>query len=344
MPKRGIGSPYILMTNVIDDYDDRLKSREKDSAEKIKKLAKSLEELNSLRDVGNLCIYATGSYGRLEASAYSDLDLFFVQTSDDKASSIGRIEQALLDADVIRLVRELGFPEFSRDGQFLQVHQLAAILENLGGQEDDFRNYFTARLLLLLESRPLYAVPVYERALKRLVEAYYRDYQDHEKDFRPVFLANDIVRFWKTLCLNYEHRRNRQTDDQVIRAKSHLKNFRLKFSRLLTCYSALAWIASKETGPGPEGIFEMVSLTPTGRLRALRGFDSKAESYVASALEQYTWFLDAIAHSESDLLAWIRIPENRDQAFTKGRQFGEDMCNLILHLAAGKPFLRYLIV
>jgi len=212
------------MADIAGDSETLLSSRESYSRARLDQLVLGLNQLRSLQGVGNICIYATGSFGRLEASEHSDLDLFFVQTSDEAADPIGRIDKTLVDADVIRLAREQGFPEFSRDGEFLEVHQLGAILAHLGGQEDDFRNYFTARLLLLLESRSVYADPVYGRALKRLVEAYYRDYQDHEMDFRPVFLANDIVRFWKTLCLNYEHRRNRPTDDQFTRAKSHLKN------------------------------------------------------------------------------------------------------------------------
>lgn len=297
-----------------------------------------------MQGVQNLCIYATGSFGRLEASEHSDLDLFFVQTADEVSTAISRIDKTLVDADVIRLARQHGFPEFSRDGKFLEVHQLSAILDHLGGQEDDSRNHFTARLLLLLESRSVYADPVYERALKRLVEAYYRDYQDHEKDFRPVFLANDIVRFWKTLCLNYEHRRNRPSDDQTTRAKSHLKNLKLKFSRMLTCYSALTWIAAQETGPGPEGVLEMVKLTPIERLSQVAEHDAAANRLVRRALDEYCWFLRAVGDRESDVLEWIKSPENRDHAFNHSRLFGQEIFELIIHLATKKPFLRYLVV
>jgi hypothetical protein len=332
------------MSDVPNDSRTVLTAREAYSQKRLRDLSTALENLTSLQDIGNLCIYATGSFGRLEASEYSDLDLFFVQTADQPAAEIGKIDKTLVDADVIRLARDQGFPEFSRDGKFLEVHQLGAILDHLGGQEDDFRNYFTARLLLLLESRSIYAKPVYERALKRLVEAYYRDYQDHETDFRPVFLANDIVRFWKTLCLNYEHRRNRPTDDQSTRAKSHVKNLKLKFSRMLTCYSALAWIAAKETGPGPEAVFDMVSLTPVERLRAVAAQDTKAALYVGAALEQYCWFLTAVGRPELDLLEWIKSPDERDQAFNHSRSFGQELFELIIHLASGKPFLRYLVI
>ena len=98
-------------------------------------------------------------------------------------------------------------------------------------------------LLLLLESQPVYNEPLYEELLERVIESYYRDYHDHERTFRPIFLINDIIRFWRTLCLNYENRRNRPPEDGREQHKFHLDNFKLKFSRLLTCFSAIILLA-----------------------------------------------------------------------------------------------------
>ena len=117
------------------------------------------------------------------------------------------IKKTLLDADLIRAAQELRFPDFSNDGEYLEVHYIDDILNNLGGPRDDFQNHFTARLLLLLESRPLYNESFYENVMKKIIYSYYRDYHDHEDSFSPIFLINDIIRFWRTLCLNYEHRR-----------------------------------------------------------------------------------------------------------------------------------------
>ena len=152
------------------------------------------------------------------------------------------------------------------------------------------------------------------------------------------------MRFWKTLCLNYEHRRNRPTEDQVLRAKSHLKNLKLKFSRMLTCYSTLAWIARQATGPGPDDVFEMVKLTPLQRLQSLADFDATAEHHVGEALIEYSWFLRTVGQAEENMLDWIKAADNRDVAFNRARRFGQEIFELILHLAAGKPFLRYMVV
>src|SRR5216110_2133687 len=94
-----------------DDARAVLKAKEQYAQDRLRVLSNRLASVESLEGIENLCIYATGSFGRLEASEHSDLDLFFVQTANAGAT-LGRIDKTLLDADVIRAARELGFPEF----------------------------------------------------------------------------------------------------------------------------------------------------------------------------------------------------------------------------------------
>ena len=102
------------------------------------------------------CLYVTGSYGRLEASKFSDLDLFFVRDSTRQSNPISHVEKTLVDAAIIKICRRLELPEFSGGGEYLQIHYLDEIVESLGSQEDDYKNHFTARMLLILESQPLF--------------------------------------------------------------------------------------------------------------------------------------------------------------------------------------------
>src|SRR4051794_18233402 len=94
-----------------DDSPAVLRAREEYARDRLVSLTAGLSALESLRDVKNLCVYATGSFGRLEASRHSDIDLFFVQTGD-VGDAVTRIKKTLLDADIIRASRELDFPEF----------------------------------------------------------------------------------------------------------------------------------------------------------------------------------------------------------------------------------------
>ncbi len=101
------------------------------------------------------CVYMTGSFGRGEASTYSDLDLFIVGQGTREAPALSRLNQILVKADLIEATRKIGLPEFSGDGEYLTHHTVEELLGTLGRPEDDIKNTFTARLLLLLESAPL---------------------------------------------------------------------------------------------------------------------------------------------------------------------------------------------
>ena len=86
----------------------------------------AIPELRTLRD---LSIYVTGSYGRLEAHERSDLDLFFISNRD---VPIDRTTKILIDAQLIRIARDMGFPPFSNDAQYLQIHSLNEMLDSWG--------------------------------------------------------------------------------------------------------------------------------------------------------------------------------------------------------------------
>jgi hypothetical protein len=92
----------------------------------------------------------------------------------------------------------------------------------LGTEHDDVTNTFTARLLLILESCPLLEVAVYQVVTEEVIAAYWRDYEDHKSDFIPAFLANDILRLWRTFCVNYEARTERQPDLEKAKARSRI--------------------------------------------------------------------------------------------------------------------------
>lgn len=102
----------------------------------------------------DICVYITGSYGRREAHADSDLDLFFIREGRGSINALPRVEKTLFDAALINTARKLKFPEFTKGGAYLDIHYLGNILEVLGSPLGDYRNFFTARMLLLLESRP----------------------------------------------------------------------------------------------------------------------------------------------------------------------------------------------
>lgn len=160
-------------------------------------------------------LYVTGSFGRLEArydrshpDKGSDLDVFFMYMPEDGSTDdLSRLAWFELIAAVIDVAQALNFKPFSRDGAFLKAHNVFHVGSELGSSNEDAENGFTARLLLLLEGRPLANDDLFDQVLLETIGFYFRDFPNHREEFRPYALINDILRYWRTMCLNYEHQR-----------------------------------------------------------------------------------------------------------------------------------------
>src|SRR5260370_4843090 len=147
------------------------------------------------------CVYVTGSFGRGEATLHSDLDLFIagrtvdpVPGQSERRAALSRLNEICIKAELIEATRAMGIQEFSGDGQYLDHYTVEQLVKTLGHPDDDARNTFTARLLLLLESKPLFGDNVYWEAIDQVIAAYWSDFEGHSRDFVPAFLANDILR------------------------------------------------------------------------------------------------------------------------------------------------------
>jgi UTP:GlnB (protein PII) uridylyltransferase len=83
--------------------------REKYCTNRIAQLKNHLKRINELYNNDSLCIYVTGSYGRLEASKFSDLDLFFLNKDSNDFS---KITKTLIDASIINICRDYNTSDF----------------------------------------------------------------------------------------------------------------------------------------------------------------------------------------------------------------------------------------
>lgn len=302
-----------------------LEKRRRESGNRIDKLRDKLVRVQELCGE-KACVYITGSFARGEASSHSDLDLFIVSQGTRKDPGLSRLNEILVKADLIDSTQELGFPEFSGDGQYLGHHTDTELINSLGQPEDDVNNTFTARLLLLLESKPLVGEIAYSKITSDVVASYWRDYEDHKNDFMPAFLGNDILRMWRTFCVNYEA--FTQSAPPEKKAKRKLKNYKLKHSRLLTCYSALLYLLavfSKDKTVTPTDAVSMISLTPTQRLEWLLSQPQLGEAHqaISDLIGKYEAFLENTNASESDMVSlFLDKTKSRDH-INPAYEFGD---------------------
>lgn len=283
-----------LFTSSLESHE-ALQSRIVGSRTRLNEIRQATHS-HSCLDNRRLCVYAAGSLGRLETGSNSDFDVFLVahnptQERDASSPSISRLEEIEVFGALIQINASLGFPRFSGDGRFLKTYELDDMIRATGSPRDDSDNLFTARMLLVLESQPLTNDSLYDLSVERVVDHYFRDGAGR-KDFRPLFFLNDVLRYWRTLCLNYEYYRNE------LGRPWWKKNLNLKFSRKLTIFSTVLSLMSGVIQEKQQ-LISLCEMTPIQRLaNALDAIDDVALlDDFEQLLDDYELFLQAKAEN-----------------------------------------------
>lgn len=150
-------------------------------------------------DPRKLCIAATGSVGRREALEASDLDLIVISdqpqsSGDDLKALYGCLVRGL--GDVLRIPVSKGR---SVMGGVALVD--LADPDKIGGDKDD-RIALTRRTLVLTEGAWAGGELSLRDVRKQILEAY----SPIEDFYHPLQLCNDVARYYRQLCIDYNQR------------------------------------------------------------------------------------------------------------------------------------------
>jgi predicted nucleotidyltransferase len=185
-----------------------------------------------------------GSLARGEWTSGSDLDWTYLidgEADSDHLAIAQNIQRALEKKKNSKKFRPPG-----ASGTFGNMAFSHDIIHQIGGQSDTNKNT-TRRILLLLESRAIGKnTEAYERVIRGVIGRYLEEDNNHlltrELDrFRvPRFLLNDIVRFWRTMAVDFASKqRDRAGKGWGLRnAKLRMSRKLIFASGLLVCFDA----------------------------------------------------------------------------------------------------------
>lgn len=224
------------------------------------------------------------------------------------------------------------------------------IIHQIGGEADTNRNT-TQRILLLLESAAIDSPDAYERVIRAVLNRYL----DNDVSFLsrsgqqykvPRFLLNDIVRYWRTLGVDYASK-HRERQGQ----KWALRNAKLRMSRklifaagLLTCFNCYLkppveledlFAIPQHLGPLLSHLRTYIRMTPVDILADAAASFAK-EQTAAQIFDAYDRFLTMMNDGEiRKHLGGLKAQEaHADKVFAKIREistaFQEGLTRLFL--------------
>lgn len=234
------------------------------SDEKISYLRDSLRRKCKVKEVA---VVIVGSLARREANQHSDVDYFIIDCGGASGAARRRTLDRL-DGALKGLVGDLGLRAPAVGGAFGGVVAVSDMAKVIGGEEDS-NLPLTRRMLFLLESDWIFGEEKYRVILDDILIRYISDKITKHQISR--FLLNDIIRYYRTICVDFEYKTS------SIGKSWGDRNIKLMFSRRLLYVSGLLAVASTAQSTASMKrlkVRDLLMKTPIDRLASVCGADA----------------------------------------------------------------------
>jgi hypothetical protein len=251
-----------------------------------------------------------GSWGRAEVTAGSDDD-FMVLIHDVEGSAV---------EPSIEAVSEVLDHAPSTAGPFAAPVFSDKLVEKIGLDPDDNKN-LTRRMLFLLESVPVSGDDVYGTIREEILSRYL---DQSVKAYRPPrFLLNDVVRYWRTICVDFAGK------ERVGPEKWGLRNAKLRASRKVLFAGGLLPVlecSRFELAPMRSFLEEQLAMPPTDRI-AQAFLENEAVDAGARTLGAYDEFIGRMHEADFRLALQGVTRDNAPSApaFSEVRRIGKEL-------------------
>lgn len=296
-----------------------------------------IEKNLSIEGLEKTDIVLLGSIARGEFSSQSDCDYFVLQNGAPPSTTQALIKAAEEERERANLT------EPGTQGVFGEIAVGANLFESIGLDSDTNRN-MTQRILLLSESKPVTKGTAHAEVIDHILNRYCADYlpSDRKKDSPakvPRYLLNDLVRYWRTMAVDFGSKRWRKGDSPLRLAK-------LRITRKILFAGPLATVLLVPQRIGtiselPSYLRESLEAPPLAQIAKLTdSLNKQSQEAMKTLLLNYDQFISILSGGKRAVLKGTTGDTKSKEVKNECREIGNNIQSSLERIFFDDPLFK----